>query len=93
MARQDSLCHLSMPRRVVLYGKPGCHLCSVVELLLLGLRKEFELVVLKVDISKDPLLLQEYGVRIPVVVIDGRTTLDAPIRVQDLREALSGSKT
>ncbi len=80
-----------MPRRVVLYGKPGCHLCSIVELLLLGLRKEFELVVLKVDISKDASLYEEYGAKIPVVVIDDRTILAAPIRVQDLRDALSGS--
>ncbi len=80
-----------MPRRVVLYGKPGCHLCSIAELLLLGLRREYELAVLKVDISTDPTLMRVYGERIPVVEIDGRRVLSAPIRVADLRAALAES--
>ncbi|MGB8643833.1 MAG: glutaredoxin family protein [Anaerolineae bacterium] len=80
-----------MHHNLTLYSKPGCHLCEIAEQLLLGLHREFDFSVEKVDISADPALVAEYGTRIPVIVIDGRTTLEAPIRSQVLRAALNGA--
>ncbi len=74
---------------LILYGKPGCHLCEIVEQLLLGLRREFDFELEKVDITTDPGLVRTYGVMIPVVVINQRTVLRAPIHTQNLRAALS----
>ncbi|HKG37287.1 MAG TPA: glutaredoxin family protein [Solirubrobacterales bacterium] len=58
---------------VVLYGRPGCHLCDEARDLLLDLRRggqSFEL--REVDIDSDDGLLRAYLERIPVVEVDGR---------------------
>ncbi len=76
------------PHHLLLYSKPGCHLCEIAHDLLLGLRREFDLTIEEVDITRDPALWDQYWDKIPVVVVDRRTTLAAPIRVADVRAAL-----
>ncbi len=77
-----------MPHHILLYSKPGCHLCEIAHTLLLGLQREFDLTIAETDISGDPALWEKYWDKIPVAVVDGRTTLVAPIRVADVRAAL-----
>lgn len=79
-----------MPHRILLYSKPGCHLCEIAHQLLLGLHREFELTIQELDISQDPSLYVKYWDKIPVIVVDDHTVLAAPIRVADVRAALSG---
>jgi glutaredoxin len=79
---------MSGPHHVVLYGKPGCHLCDITHQLLLGLQREFNLTVEEIDITRDPALHARYRETIPVLVIDNRTTLAAPIRTAEVRAAL-----
>ena len=79
-----------MMHHVVLYGKPGCHLCEIAHQLLLGLAREFDLAIEEVDITRDDTLLVRFGETIPVVVIDDRTMLAAPIRTADVRSAFMG---
>lgn len=80
-----------MSHHILLYSKPGCHLCEIAHQLLLGLHREFELTIELVDISQDPSLYDKYWDKIPVIIVDNQTTLAAPIRVADVRAALSGS--
>lgn len=80
-----------MSHHILLYSKPGCHLCEITHQLLLGLHREFELTIEPVDISQDPSLYDKYWDKIPVIIVDNQTTLAAPIRVADVRAALSGS--
>jgi hypothetical protein len=71
-----------MPR-VVLYARPGCHLCEQVGVSLdemLG-REGYA----TVDIETDDQLLLRYSHRIPVVALDGADRLEAPIDDPDLR--------
>lgn len=75
-------------RQVTLYGKPGCHLCEDAHALLVDLSRRYPLVLTEVDIRGDPALFRAYDVRIPVILIDGRVTLEAPIDVGALRRAL-----
>ncbi|MGO4256507.1 glutaredoxin family protein [Marmoricola sp. RAF53] len=60
-----------MTARVLLYGKPGCHLCDdareVVARVCADLGTSYE----EVDISGDPALMGEYGEQIPVTFVDG----------------------
>jgi len=58
-------------RTVVLYGRPGCHLCDDARagLLRLAARRPFRL--REVDIEADPALLRRYLERIPVICADG----------------------
>lgn len=58
---------------VVVYSRPGCHLCeeAIEELAALhGEGYRFELH--EVDVESDELLLRRYLERIPVVEVDGR---------------------
>ena len=54
-------------KSVILYTRPGCHLCEHAETLLNRLNFAFQ----PVDIETDPELEKEYGLRIPVVHIAG----------------------
>ncbi len=79
-----------MKHSIVLYGKPGCHLCDITHQLLLGLQREFDLTIEEIDITRDPTLLERCRETIPVLVIDNRVTLAAPIRTAAVRAALTG---
>jgi hypothetical protein len=61
-----------MSARVLLFGKPGCHLCdearAVVESVCADLGESFD----EVSILDDPDLLSRYGEQIPVTLVDGR---------------------
>jgi glutaredoxin len=79
---------MTAAHRVILYGKPGCHLCDIAHQLLLGLQREFDVTIEEIDITREPALMERYREMIPVLVIDDRTTLAAPIRTAEVRAAL-----
>lgn len=56
---------------VVLYSRPGCHLCDEARAVMLDARRRTPFAFDEIDIETDDDLLREYGVRIPVVSIDG----------------------
>jgi glutaredoxin len=56
-----------MPR-VVLYSRPGCHLCEVAAEVLARHGLTFEVV----DVDQDPQLRERYDTCVPVVEIDGK---------------------
>ncbi|MFV0286468.1 MAG: glutaredoxin family protein [Demequina sp.] len=58
-----------MPARVVLYTRPGCHLCDEARPVVAaacGRSVAWE----EVDISADAALTERYGEQIPVVTVD-----------------------
>jgi glutaredoxin len=71
---------------VVIYSRPGCHLCEVAKSILQahGLAPE------EIDINTDPALIQQYGETIPVVVIDGMERFRGRIDEILLRRLLRG---
>jgi glutaredoxin len=73
---------------VVLYGKPGCHLCDDARALLERAATRRRFTLSEIDIRGDPALFRLYDVRIPVLVIDGETELEAPLRERDVLRAL-----
>lgn len=79
-----------MSHQVILYSKPGCHLCELAREMVLGLSREYDFHLVETDISLDPALFKQYWDKIPVVVIDGATTLAEPIAIADVRAALDG---
>jgi glutaredoxin len=78
-----------LTHRVVLYSKEDCHLCHRALDLLQRLSGEFQLEIEEVDITADPALYDRYRYTIPVVVIDGKQTLESKITEHYLRRALS----
>lgn len=78
-------------RHVILYGKPGCHLCDNARDLLLAESRRHSLSVREIDIRQDPATFRAYDIRIPVIVIDDTIEIEAPITAQSLRDALRES--
>jgi len=54
--------------RVTLLSKPGCHLCEEARAVLERLGEPFD----ERDVTADDALYDEYGDRIPVVLLDGK---------------------
>ena len=59
-------------KKVVVYSRTGCHLCEVVEEQLARLQKQHAFAVEIVDIDGDPKLVEEFGLEVPVVMLDGK---------------------
>ncbi len=53
--------------RIVIYGKPGCHLCDDARAVLERVGTPFE----EIDITTDDALHAAYLERVPVVTLDG----------------------
>jgi glutaredoxin len=71
-------------RRLVLYGRPGCHLCDDARAVLERVGEPFA----EIDIERDDALLAAYLERIPVVALDGEELFDFFVDEAVLRERL-----
>jgi glutaredoxin len=62
-----------MPTRaqVILYTRPGCHLCEEAKGEILAANCSNEYLLEEINIETDPSLVELYGWEIPVVVING----------------------
>ena len=80
-----------MSSRVVLYGRPGCHLCddalAVVERVLTRVPFALE----QVNIESDDALMMRYLERIPVVMIDDLEMFELFVDEQAFEAALTGT--
>jgi glutaredoxin len=76
-------------KTVVLYSRPGCHLCDEARAGILALREQglrFEL--REIDIESDDQLLSCYLERIPVVQVDGEQVSELALDAHALRSRL-----
>jgi glutaredoxin len=74
--------------RVVLYSRPGCHLCDVARDVLLSVRGRSPFDFEEVDIEHDDALELEFGIRIPVVAVDGEERFEVTIDEGELARIL-----
>ena len=65
--------------RVTLYTRPGCHLCDVARETILSLRERVGFEFSEIDIEADEELELEYGIRIPVVEVDGEEAFEVSV--------------
>jgi hypothetical protein len=65
--------------RVLMYSRPGCGLCDEAREVILAQRARTPFVYEEVDISGNDLLELEYGIRIPVVLVDGEELFEVRI--------------
>jgi hypothetical protein len=61
---------------VVLYGRPGCHLCEDALAVLERVRARMPFTLEQRNIELDDALLRTYLERIPVVTIDGQEVFE-----------------
>ena len=56
---------------VIVYSRPGCHLCDDAKAAILGAGCEDQFVLEEINIESDEELLRKYKYDIPVIMIDG----------------------
>lgn len=76
---------------VLIYSRPGCHLCEdLVDALLPIVRDEATVEVRNIDTRPD--WQSKYGTRIPVVEVDGRLVCQYRLDAPAIRRALAAGK-
>ena len=76
--------------RLMLLGKPGCHLCDDARAIVSDVLAEFPDVAFEErSILDDPALLDAYGEEIPVVLLDDRVHTIWRVDPVRLRKALA----
>jgi glutaredoxin len=75
-------------RRVTLYTRAGCHLCEAAAAVLEAERGRSRFALEVVDVDADPELERRYGVRVPVVAIDGMEEFQYEVPADLLRARL-----
>ena len=77
-----------MSGALVLYGRPGCHLCDDARARLEAIRRTHPFVLREVDIEADDALFKRYLERIPVVALDGEELFELFVDDEILRQRL-----
>jgi glutaredoxin len=80
------------PRVVTLYTRPGCHLCEEAKAAIASLLREFAAVLREVNIEKDAVLEERYGLDIPVIFIGARKAAKHRVDVEKFRRQLEQMK-
>jgi len=74
---------------VVVYSRPGCHLCEEAVAAIVALHGEgYRFALHEIDIESDELLLRRHLERIPVVEVDGVVVSDLILDETGLRARL-----
>jgi glutaredoxin len=73
---------------VTLYSRPGCGLCDEAREVLQAVRERIGFDLREVDISGDDALERAYGVRIPVVVVNGEELFEISVDEGELEAVL-----
>lgn len=80
-------------KHVVLYAKPGCHLCDVARDILEDLAAEPErygaFVLDEQDIRREPALFERYRWRIPVVTVAGHEVAEGQLGDEDVQAVIA----
>ena len=76
---------------VVLYSRPGCHLCDDARIVLERVRADAPFAFEEVDITTDDALHARYLERIPVVTLDGEELFEYFVDEDALRARLTVS--
>jgi hypothetical protein len=79
-------------KRVVLYAKPGCHLCDEARAVVADVRTRHAFELEEVDISTDPELHRSYGERIPVLELDGDDLFEFHVDADELARRLQSER-
>jgi len=72
--------------QVVLYSRAGCHLCDDARAVLVAEQARSPSSLEEIDIETSDDLVREYGVRVPVVAIDGVEAFEYTVDPGELAE-------
>jgi glutaredoxin len=81
--------HGSLPViALTIYSRPGCHLCDEMKAIVRRAAEMIPLDLRDVDISTDPQLEAQYGLEIPVLLVNGRKAAKYRVTEQELLRIL-----
>jgi len=58
--------------KLTIYSRPGCHLCDDMKDLVRNVARTIPLTLDEIDISADAALEAQYGLEIPVLLVEGK---------------------
>ncbi len=76
-------------REVVMYTREACHLCDDAWAVLEAERARSGFRLSRVDVDSDPALAAQYGLEVPVVMVDGVVRFRGRVNAVLLRRALA----
>lgn len=89
-SRNGSAGSIGLTMRVILYSRAGCHLCDAARETLMAERSRSPFDLMEVDVAGDDDLERAYGIRIPVVVIDGEERFEYEVDPAELVSIVRG---
>jgi glutaredoxin len=78
--------------RLVLLSRPGCHLCEDARAVLAAVAGDLGVGWVERDVDADDALADEYGDRVPVLLLDGAEHCYWRVDEARLRAALAGQR-
>jgi glutaredoxin len=77
---------------VVIYGRPGCHLCDQALTVIERVRAQVPFELRQIDIESDDALFKRYLERIPVIEVNGRLEFELFVDELELERTLANVK-
>ncbi|HYG80258.1 MAG TPA: glutaredoxin family protein [Pyrinomonadaceae bacterium] len=77
-----------MKAHVILYTRPGCHLCEEAKREMLAAGCDDGYTLEEVNVETDPALKERYGWEIPVVLINGTKAFKYRLTADEFRRKL-----
>ncbi len=74
---------------LTLYSKPGCHLCDEMKAVVERVARDAGARVEEIDISADSALERQYGLEIPVLMVNGAKAAKYRVSEGELRKILA----
>jgi glutaredoxin len=74
--------------RLVLYSRPGCHLCDEMKQIVASLAPEHDFTLAEVDVSADARLENIFGAEVPVLFVNDRKAFKYRVTAAELRRRL-----
>lgn len=78
---------------VVLYTRPGCHLCEDAKAQMLAAKCADLYDLHEINIELDPALVERYGTKIPVITINGKKAFDYRIDAPTFRKMVVSAQS
>lgn len=75
---------------VIIYSRPGCHLCEEMKSLVERVGLSIPIAVQEIDISGDEQLESLYGLEVPVLMVEGEKAAKYRVTEGDLRRIVAG---
>jgi len=75
---------------VVLYARDGCHLCDEARRVIEDIGRSTPFAFTESGIETDDTLIRDYGIRIPVVAVDGEELFEISVDAAAFRLAVGG---